>query len=285
MVERFVRVKWPLMSLAAAALAPATATANPRPLPFTYTHATQHAGALEVEQFVDAVPVRVAREGDTGTDAVTGLRFELQTELEYGLTDRLELGWYFVARQGASAATPALTFEGMKQRLRWRLADAGEWPVDVALYGEIAELRHEVELEQKLILSRRFGGVLLAANLWVEQEYYWQEEDWKFLYNPTAGVVFEVTPAVQLGLEYWARGRFDEDPAPETAPLGTPSASDVGLAATGPHHYLGPTLLLQGADVWTALGLYARLDSLTEAPPVGDEYGRLWVRLILGFDG
>ena len=28
---------------------------------------------------------------------------------------------------------------GVKQRLRYRFADAGRWPIDVAVYGEVVE--------------------------------------------------------------------------------------------------------------------------------------------------
>ncbi len=92
------------VALAVAALAASSpARATPRPLPFTYPAETLPEGVLEAEQYADLVPVRVAREDAAGTQAVTSIRSVLQTELEYCITDRLELGFYFAFRQNASA--------------------------------------------------------------------------------------------------------------------------------------------------------------------------------------
>ncbi|MCB9729593.1 MAG: hypothetical protein H6744_08220 [Deltaproteobacteria bacterium] len=249
-----------LALLTVGTLAAPSALANPRPMPFTYGYSTQPKGGFEIEQYADLVPVRIAKEGDGGTEAVTSLRSVLQTELEYGISDRLEFGWYFAFKQAASTS-PSLAFDGVKQRLRLRLAEAGDWPVDVALYLEMAEFHDELEFEQKIILSRRFGIATLAANLWVEQEWAFQEGEWEFIYNPTVATTFEVSPHVTLGLEYWARGHFGEGDA---------------------HHYLGPTVLLQSGEYWLTLGAYARLDDISEGAVVGDDYGKVWIRAIVG---
>lgn len=268
------------VSVAVAALLSwsAIASANPRPLPFSYPYETLPAGKLEVEQYADLVPVRVARENPDGTlDGVFGVRSVLQTELEYGITDRLEFGWYFVFRQGVSSGTPFLRFSGVKQRLRVRLAEAGEWPVDVGLYFEVAEFHDEFEFEEKLLLARRFGAVNVVANLWVEQEYYFQTGDTKYIYNPTAGVTYELSPKLIAGLEYWGRGRFD-------------SAKDVtdmtgaSEAPTSTHHYIGPTLLAQSGRVFFSLGAYLRLDGLADSAPVGDPFGKVWIRSLIGVE-
>ena len=100
---------------------PGLAVANPHPLPYSYPYQTLPKGRVEVEEIADLVPVRVAREKEDGTrDAVTAVRSQLQTELEIGLNDRLELGLYFSFHQSATADTPAMRFDGMKQRLRYR---------------------------------------------------------------------------------------------------------------------------------------------------------------------
>jgi len=263
-------------ALAMICLWSATALANPRPLPFTYPYESLPAGKLEVEQYVDLVPVRVARENPDGTlDGVLGVRSVLQTELEYGITDRIEFGWYFAFRQGASANTPFLRFQGVKQRLRIRLGEAGEWPVDVGLYFEIAEFHDELELEEKILLAKRFGPVNVVANLWVEQEYYFQTGDTKFIYNPTAGVTYEISPKLIVGLEYWGRGRFDS--ARDT----TDGTSE---APTRTHHYVGPTFLAQSGKVFLSLGAYLRLDGVTDSAAVGDPFGKLWIRTLIGIE-
>ena len=258
-------------------LASTQANATPRVLPFTYPYETLPSGKLEVEQYADIVPVQVERENDDGTlDGVTGMRYVLQTELEYGLTDRVEVAWYFTFRQGATADTPFLRFAGMKQRVRVRLAEAGEWPVDVGLYGEIAELHDEFEFEEKILLAKRFGAFAVLANLWVEQEWYFQTGDTKYIFNPTVGASYEITPRFFAGFEYWARGRFD------SADDDTMSSSSDAPTAT--RHYAGPTFLAQRGDIFVSLGVYLRLDGLGESAVVNDQYGKIWIRSLIGIE-
>lgn len=252
-----------------------SARANPHPLPYSYPYQTLPQGKIEVEEIADIIPMRVSRENLDGTrDAVTALRYQLQTELEFGITDRLELGLYFMFRQGATADTPALRFEGMKQRLRYRFAEEGDWPLDLGVYLEVAEFYNEVEIEQKLLLSRRFGYLTVVSNLWVEQEYYFQDQEWKLLYNPTVGAVYELSPHFMLGVEYWARGRFDD-----SAPASAQAAAD---SPSGARHYLGPTFLLQSGEAWWSTGVYARLDGFGDEAVAEDPYGKVWIRTMVG---
>jgi hypothetical protein len=263
------------------ALASAEAGATPRPLPFTYPATTLPQGKLEVEQYLDFTPVRVAREDPDGTREVTSLRSVLQTELEYGFTDRLEGAFYFVFRQAASAASPSLQFQGTKQRLRYELSERGVWPIDVGLYGEIAEFHNEIEFEEKILLSRRLGAFMVASNLWVEQEYYFQIPEWRFLYNPTLGGTYDLSANFVVGLEYWVRGRFDSPSAnPAAAVPGAVSpSSDI---PDGARHYLGPTFMMQSDDVFLTLAAYARLDHPSQAAQVGDQWGKVWIRALIG---
>ncbi|PKN56604.1 MAG: hypothetical protein CVU56_15355 [Deltaproteobacteria bacterium HGW-Deltaproteobacteria-14] len=247
------------------ALPPAPAHATPKPLPFSYFADVKAAGDFEIETITDFSPVRVARETDDGSDAVTALRFDVTTELELGIGHGLELGWYFAFSQAASAGGHALAFDGMKQRLRWALAEPGEWPIDVGLYFEIAEKPDELELEEKLLLSKRVGAVRMLVNVWFEQEYYFQENAWKLIYHPTAGVTYDLSPNATVGLEYWAQGHLEAG----------------GRSAV---HYLGPTLMLSSANPWLSIGVYLRLDHLGDAAAVGDPFGKLWFRTILSFD-
>jgi hypothetical protein len=272
----------PLLSRAALAavlgtlvLAAGPAHANPKALPFSYGVGTQHRGGLEIEQYADIVAVRVARElPDGSAESTVAPRYDLQTELEYGLTDRIELGLYFAFRQDASATTPFLRFRGVKQRVRWRFSDA-TWPIGVAGYLEVAEFHDEIEFEQKLLLEKRFGPVRAVANLWVEQEWYFITDETKFIYNPTVGATYEVAPWLQVGAEYWARGRFDEAENDD-------AASGYDGPSGGTRHYAGPTVMVQGGEYWMALGAYVRLDGLGNATAIDDAYGRVWVRLIAG---
>jgi hypothetical protein len=264
MSSQFRRADLAVVAAFAATALPALVQANPRPLPFSYPYETLPAQKFEIEQYADLVPVRVVRENPDGTSSgVFSLRSVLQTELEYGITDRLELGWYFVFQQGASAGTPVLGFDGIKQRLRLRLAEEGEWPLNVGLYLELAEFHDEFEVEEKILLSRRLGRLNLVANLWVEQEYAFQADETEFLYHPTLGATYEISPQVIVGAEYWARGAFGD-------PL------------TDARHYLGPTFLLQSGELWLSAGAYLRLDRLASNVELADPNGKVWFRAVIG---
>jgi hypothetical protein len=265
--------------------APGAGHATPRPLPFTYPYMTLPRGKLEVEQYLDFIPVRIARELPTGDqEAIWSARALLQTELEYGVTDRLEVAFYFAFRQGA-AESPVLRFDGIKQRVRYRFADPGAWPVDVGVYFEAAQMHNEIELEEKVLLSRSFGPLRLNANLWIEQEHYFQDDETKHIYNPTLGASWELSPRFMLGLEYWARGRFDRSRAgASTTAGGTAVETDRAPGTDAPprtYHYLGPTVLVQSGEVFLSVGAYGRLD-LGREIAVGESFGRVWVRALLG---
>jgi hypothetical protein len=239
---------------------PAVAAANPKKLPFSYGTATMPEGGMEIEQYVDVIPLRVLRENDDGTlDAVWSTRYVLTQEFELGLTERVELGVYLQSRQSAELGAP-FHFDGIKQRARFRISDPATWPIGLAGYLEVAELQGEVEIEEKLLASWRRGPLEVVGNLWVEQEYYFADEEWKHVYNPTLGATWELSPRATVGLEYWARGRFDAD--------------------TTTSHYVGPTVMASRGEHWIAVGAYARVDA--SEIEVGDPDGRLFVRMILG---
>lgn len=237
-----------LLASSALTLLPSSAAANPRPLGFTYMYGTTPEGQLEVEQYIDVQPLELD-DGAGGTD--TRLQFDLQTELELGLSDHWELGFYLVGRQPADGP---FVFRGLKQRVRGRFAEEGELPIDLGVYLEVVEYNDRIELEQKLILQKRFGSLLALANLSFEQEIPFDGGEVEVVFNPSAGLAWSPTPALSLGLEYRLDG--------ELAELGEAD------------HYLGPVLMLVKGEYFATLGAYAHL--------AGESEGDVWVRCILG---
>ncbi len=250
------------------------AAANPKALPFSYATGTQAEGNLEVEQYVDVIAMRLARELSDGTAESTVVpRYQLQTELEYGLTDRIELGLYFVFRQAASVDTPFLRFAGLKQRVRWRFSSP-DWPIQLAaVRGGSPGLQRRAgvrgEADPRVANRTRPRGREPDE---IEQEWYFVTDETKYLYNPTIGATYELSPAAQIGAEYWVRGRFD-DAGDELSSESSPG---------GVRHYAGPTAMVQHGEFWLAAGAYVRLGGLGDATAVGDSFGRLWVRMIVG---
>jgi hypothetical protein len=256
-----------------ALVSPRAAHATPRPLPFTYTTETLAEGETEIEQYADVTPVK-ALSTSSGAPTWYGST-QFQTELEHGITDRLELGLYFVyvPPPGDRLTSTAATTEGtgIKQRLRYTLADPGEWPIDVGLYGEVVENDHELELEAKLLLQRRFGKLRVATNLWAEYEVYFVPQK-DFVLNPTLGATYEISPMVHLGAEGWARVEFP-DPAPHPRPY-----------SVGPAVYVGPTLLMNFGRLWWATGLYGRASEVDHTMQPGEPYGPVWGRVVVGLE-
>ena len=256
------------------------AQANPRPLPFTYPYATLPEDSLEVEQYVDVTPLRASETNADGSERrVWDRRYVLQTELEYGITDHLELGAYLVFAQDPSASDPVMRFDGTKERLRYRLAEQGELPIDVAFYLETAQFHDELELEEKLVLGKQLGKLSLQANAWIEQEFD-RGKDGVLVFNPTLGLAYQALSKLHVGIEYWARGRFGHHH--DLAEVGTSQTASDFNAST--HHFLGPTLSLQLGRLWWSVAPYLRLDHASRSAEVGDQFGKVWVRSVIGMD-
>jgi hypothetical protein len=251
------------------------ASANPRALPFTYTTDTLPKGGVEIEQYVDLVLLRAV--SSTSTAVEWYLPSAFQTEIEIGLADRLELGLYmtFVPDPGEQFASKALfpgTGNGLKQRLRYIFADPGTWPLDVGLYGELVENEREIEIEGKLLLQRRFDRVRVAANLSGEYEFYFTGQR-EIVLNPSLGVTYEVTPSFHLGVDSWLRGEYPQHPAP--------SSRTFGL---GPQAYVGPAVMFNFGKLWWAVAGYVRVTELSHHLQIGEPYGPLYVRSMIGYD-
>lgn len=259
------------------------ASATPVPLPFTYPYETLQKGEGEDELYGDMIPLRVngPATGTLGnqpaatTPRLWEPRYVLQNELEYGVTDRVELAWYQVFEASPqNGGGNAMTFDGFKYRARVRLAEAGQWPVDVALYFELETLHDEMSLEEKVILAKRFGAFHWMANLWVEQELNrpWDDaqRNGDFVINPTMGITYEVAPWFQPGIEDWARGTFGGS---------RPSQIDVDNARV--HDFVGPTVHFDWGKLWFSMGAYVNCNDVNK-PELGAAYGPIWIRTLLG---
>jgi hypothetical protein len=264
-------------TLFAIAFSPAV-LANPRPLPFTYPYETLGQGEVEFEFYGDVSPLRVFVDP---TDPSRGRLWEpsylLQNEIEYGVTDRVELGFYqvFAAQpQSTDGGTNTMTFDGFKWRVRTRFAESGQWPIDVAAYVELETLHDEWSLEEKLILAKRFGRWRWMANLWVEESEHRpfdvSQRSFHFVLNPTTGITYEVTPVFQPGIEYWARGE-----------VGAVGGKPVDIVNERIHHFAGPTVHLNFGKLWWSAGLYVDLTNVDNPRP-GEIYGPLWARSVIG---
>lgn len=251
------------------------ALANPKALPFTYGTQTNPKGQGEVETYVDMVPLR-ARSGTTGA-TVKYFMPQFQTEFEWGISDRLELGLYvtFTPRLGDSLASYPIATEanGVKARFRYRFADEGDWPIDVGIYTEIVANDREFEIEAKVLLQKRIGNLLVLSNLWAEHEFYYDgRREW--VLNPTFGFQYQVTPSFFPGIELWTRMEI---------PANTQADVQPKPFNFGPHAYLGPTMMVDWGRFFLTTGLYLRVTDMGRSTQLGDGFGSMWYRLIIGF--
>jgi len=262
-----------------AALVPASAFANPRPLPFTYPYGTLPKGAFELEQYVDLDPVK-AISTESG-EPVTYVASDFQTEFEFGLTDHVELGVYatFVPRPTEDfASTPEMPDgNGSKQRIRGRFVEEGQWPIDLALYGEVVENEREIELETKIILARRFGRLHIDVNLSSEFEFYYSGEK-AIVLNPSLGLTYQVAPFFHVGAETWLKKEFSSDDAEARETEGDIEFNHKTQV------YAGPAMMFAVGRAWWSLGGYYRLTDVTRTLEPGDRWGALWFRTLVGVE-
>jgi hypothetical protein len=254
-------------------LASTLAVATPRALPFTYNYETNAEGEGEIETYIDLVPVKA--KNPTG-DPQTVLLSQFQEEFEYGITDHLELGLYVTYAPVPNGFTqggqvPSLMEgNGSKQRLRYRISDAGKLPIDIGLYGEVTENENEIELEGKVILQRRFGKFAIAGNFVTERELYFSgQADW--ILDPSVGFWYQVTPVFQPGFEWWMYKEWtNREPA-------------GGAFNLDDQQYVGPTIHLNLGRIWWTSGAYARLTQVNHVMAPGvDSFGPLWFRTVIG---
>ena len=123
-----------------------------------------------------------------------------QMELEYGITDHLQLAYYEVYTWDR---TKDWERHELKIEAKARFAEAGQWPVDVALYTEYKNPnghrdQASDELENKVILSKTFGPWNVVGNFVFEKKLN-THSDWEFEY--TAGISYALTPKTRVGLE------------------------------------------------------------------------------------
>jgi hypothetical protein len=264
------------------------AHATPRPLPFTYNYETLGEGELEVEQYVDLDPIRVY--GSTSATPIWALASQFQTEFEYGITNRLELGLYVTlapeptgGQYSTSSGLPSLMeSNGVKQRLRYRLLDEGVLPIDIGLYGELTENDHEFEIEAKVILQKRFGNLRIAANVVGEHEWYFASPQQDWIFDPSAGVTYQVTPVFQPGIDSWMWFEHTNQPAALTETMIKDTTMNLR-----PNVYVGPAMLFNFGKFWWSTGVYFRVTNLSyndakEGTVGNDIFGPLWFRTIMG---
>lgn len=150
--------------------------------------------------------------------------WQQKVELEYGITDHLNVALYQVFEQPADSNT--LTYVGYNIELKYRIAEVNVLPVDVLLYAE-----HEVSTiegsvyEGKIIVAKDIGKLNIAYNQIYERADNTGRGDNGYAF----GTNYELAPWLRVGIE------------------STGSYTDGTYAA-------GPTLAWMGNRIWATIG-------------------------------
>jgi hypothetical protein len=227
------------------------ARADRRTMIRAYEFQTQPKGNLEFELWNDVEAPRTAFADSTIVTRV---------ELEYGITDRWDSALYHVFAQGGpqGEGPQPFHFDSWRLESRYRLAEKGEWPIDVMIYGELerpADFNQPFETEEKIILEKDFGRFALVANLVGEQHLF--RADLGRTWELDFGARYEVTPQLRAAVEFWTTQEF--------------VGPDVSR-----NYYVGPSLSVATQRIWLQFGVGIGLDTSQDQ--------QVFIRSVLGFN-
>jgi hypothetical protein len=220
----------PIMAIAALALGLSTAAnAIDRRFTYSYETVTSPPGSFEYEQWF------TWKHGDDFD------KYQFRHELEFGLTDRLQLGVYLFDWEHEKEDGESETkWEGTGVELIYQLTDPTKSALGSALYFEALASDEEAKLEGKLLLQKNFGPFIAVYNLVIEAEW---EDDFKEdvgVWENTFGLSYEVRPNFFVGLEGLHEIEFE------------------GWSEAGDHvFYAGPNISFRKGKFFTTLtGLF-----------------------------
>jgi hypothetical protein len=178
-------------------------TADERPFGFSYEATTAAKGSIEYEQWV----TWKARRGDPGAKN----EWQFRHELEFGITDRFQLGlylsnWKIINEMGSTRGL----WDSVAVEAIYNLSNPTTDWIGSAIYGEVTVGDRKVELEGKLILQKNIGRWKIAYNAILEAE--WEGSglrDDKGEFGQTFGVSYELSPSWSVGAELLHEVEFD----------------------------------------------------------------------------
>ncbi|MEZ4368016.1 MAG: hypothetical protein R2939_17310 [Kofleriaceae bacterium] len=195
-----------LLTLGTLAALSAPAHADRRSFTYTYEYVTMGEGETAVELY--------NTQSLTSFDDGSPRAYQLQVELEHGITNHLDIALYHVFSQ-VSAADPLLaaplTFDEIKLRARYRFGERGELPIDPLLYVELKkEFAESVyEAEVKGVASRDFGALTAVVNA-VAEVAFGPDAESELEAGWAAGLTYEASPTWRIGFETYGGFELEE---------------------------------------------------------------------------
>jgi hypothetical protein len=184
-----------LLMAAALGLTVSDAQAGRRSV-YSYDSQTAPPGEVEFEQWVTW---KTDKDSDSGFD-----QLDFREEIEWGVTDRLQLAIYYDwrYRDGTSVADDGSEFRDVAFEAIYNLQDRKTNPFGLALYGETAIGDELFTLEGKIIVDKEVDNWLFIYNATIEAE--WEGEDYgedKGVFEQTFAASQEIADDLFLGVE------------------------------------------------------------------------------------
>lgn len=232
----------------------AGADAGDRRFTYSYEALTLPKGGVEYEQWVTW---KTSKRSDRSFD-----RFDFRHEIEWGVTDRFQLGlyladWRFEEKSDARKGDfRDIALEGI-----YNLSNPVTDPLGLALYGEIQIGDQKLELESKLIVEKDIGPWVFVYNFTLEAEWegaHFQDDKGKI--EQSVGVSYQISPRLLVGAEL-----IHELAIPDWR----------GVDANGVM-YVGPNVSIRNEKWW------ATLTPLFQVTDIDDEPD-FQMRLLVGF--
>ncbi len=192
-------------------------------------------------------------------------------EIEWGITGRLQGAFYlnFSSEQtediyGTYSKSNKLF--GSSLELKYRILDQSQSPIGIALYGEVLSKAHETEAEFKLIMDKRVGPILLAANLIGEREWVYQagKNEVEDMFGASVGISFLPGAGLSLGAELYMANEYKK-------------GEGIGKKS----FYGGPNLSYDAGSWWFSLSLMPRLKVIQKEDEEGPN-DKINARFLLG---
>lgn len=225
---------------------------------FTYVYdvTTQPVGTREFEQYVTW---KTDKDTDPGYDKI-----EFKTELEFGVTENLELGVYLAEwsyEDGGSVSDDGVEFDTVALRAIYNLTNPTTDTIGSALYGELVFGGEKIAIEGGILLQKNVDRWVFAYNAIMEAEWesaHYNED--KGVFEQSAGVSYQFSPAFSAGAEILHEVDFDD------------------WDTTGPNAvYLGPNAAYRSGKWWATVTPMFQVTDVAGEP-------NFQVRMIFGFD-
>ncbi|MCB1231716.1 MAG: hypothetical protein KDN19_15710 [Verrucomicrobiae bacterium] len=184
-------------ALAVFAALPSSSSASERRYVYSYEAQSYVPGSFEIENWV------------TWQDRDGGDRFDFRHEIEWGVSERLQLGFYLVDwrhTQGGETEYHDTAIEAI-----YNLTNPNTDWIGSSIYGEVKFADEFLELESKIILQKNWGPVSLVYNATLEAE--WEEENLeerKGELEQTVGLSYMVSPKFSVGTEMLTAVEFED---------------------------------------------------------------------------